>query len=87
MLTQPTLEKLQTLKLLGMVKGLEEQLQMTGLEEIGFVERLGLLVDREITDREVDDSRIVSPRRAYVTRRRSKTSTSRAHAAWIGLFS
>ncbi|HVT58219.1 MAG TPA: ATP-binding protein, partial [Thermoanaerobaculia bacterium] len=52
MLTQPTLEKLQMLKLTGMVKGLEEQLQMTGLEELGFVERLGLLVDREATERE-----------------------------------
>jgi DNA replication protein DnaC len=52
MLTQPTIEKLQMLKLTGMVKGLEEQLQMTGLEELGFVERLGLLVDREATERE-----------------------------------
>ncbi len=52
MLTHPTLEKLQTLKLTGMVKGLEEQLRMTGLEDLGFAERLGLLVDREITERE-----------------------------------
>jgi DNA replication protein DnaC len=35
-----------------MVKGLEEQMRMTGLEEIDFVERLGLLVDREMTERE-----------------------------------
>jgi DNA replication protein DnaC len=52
MLIHPTLEKLQTLKLTGMVKGLEEQLRMTGLEDLGFAERLGLLVDREITERE-----------------------------------
>jgi DNA replication protein DnaC len=52
MLTHPTLDKLQALRLTGMAKALEEQLQMTGLEEIGFVERLGLLVDREMTDRE-----------------------------------
>jgi DNA replication protein DnaC len=52
MLTHPTLEKLQTLRLTGMLKGLEEQLQMTGLEELGFAERLGLLVDREITERD-----------------------------------
>ncbi|HEY2736948.1 MAG TPA: ATP-binding protein, partial [Thermoanaerobaculia bacterium] len=52
MLTHPTLEKLQALRLSGMVKGLEEQMQMTGLEELGFVERLGLLVDREMTERE-----------------------------------
>jgi len=52
MLTHPTLEKLQALRLTGMVKGLQEQLQMSGLEELGFAERLGLLVDREMTERE-----------------------------------
>jgi DNA replication protein DnaC len=52
MLIHPTLDKLQALRLTGMAKALEEQLQMTGLEELGFVERLGLLVDREMTDRE-----------------------------------
>jgi len=52
MLTHPTLEKLHALRLSGMAKGLEEQMQMTGLEELGFVERLGLLVDREMTERE-----------------------------------
>lgn len=52
MLTHPTLDQLQALRLTGMAKALEEQMQMTGLEELGFVERLGLLVDREMTDRE-----------------------------------
>jgi DNA replication protein DnaC len=52
MLTHPTLDKLQALRLTGMVKGLEEQLQMSGIEELGFTERLGLLVDREMTERE-----------------------------------
>ncbi len=52
MLIHPTLEKLQELRLTGMAKALEEQLSMTGLEELGFAERLGLLVDRELTDRE-----------------------------------
>ncbi len=52
MLTHPTLEKLQALRLTGMLKGLEEQLQMSGLDELGFAERLGLLVDREMTERE-----------------------------------
>lgn len=52
MLTHPTLEKLQALRLTGMAKALEEQLQMSGLEELSFAERLGLLVDREMTDRE-----------------------------------
>jgi DNA replication protein DnaC len=52
MLTHPTLEKLQALRLTGMARGLEEQMQMTGVEELGFAERLGLLVDREMTERE-----------------------------------
>ncbi len=52
MLIHPTLEKLQELRLTGMAKALAEQLQMTGLEELGFAERLGLLVDRELTERE-----------------------------------
>lgn len=52
MLNHPTLEKLQTLKLTGMLKALEEQMQMVECETLGFEERLGLLVDREITERD-----------------------------------
>jgi DNA replication protein DnaC len=53
MLIHPTLEKLQALRLTGMIKALEEQLSRSeGLEELGFAERLGLLVDREMTERE-----------------------------------
>ena len=51
MLTHPTLEKLHSLKLSGMVKALEEQIQMEDLKELTFEERLGLLVDREVTER------------------------------------
>ena len=52
MLTHPTLDQLHGLKLAGMAKALEEQLQMTDLEELTFEERLGLLVDREVTERQ-----------------------------------
>jgi len=52
MLTHPTLNKLQTLKFTGMAAALAEQLQMPDIEELAFEERLGLLVDREITARE-----------------------------------
>ena len=52
MLTQPIFEKLQQLRFLGMLKALEEQMQMPDIGELGFEERLGLLVDREITERE-----------------------------------
>lgn len=52
MLTHPTLEKLHSLKLNGMVKALEEQIGMPDLKELTFEERLGLLVDRELTERQ-----------------------------------
>ena len=52
MLTHPTVEKLHSLKLNGMVKALEEQLGMPDLKELTFEERLGLLVDREVTERQ-----------------------------------
>lgn len=51
MLIHPTLEKLHALKLSGMAKALEEQLQMSDLGALTFEERLGLLVDRETTER------------------------------------
>ncbi len=50
MLTHPTLEKLRSLKLSGMATALEEQIQMDA-KELTFEERLGLLVDREVTVR------------------------------------
>jgi len=46
------MEKLNTLKLTGMVKALSEQQQMAEVDSLGFEERLGLLVDREATERE-----------------------------------
>ena len=52
MLTHPTLDKLQTLKCTGMATALAEQMRMPDIEELAFEERLGLLVDREITERE-----------------------------------
>jgi len=52
MLTHPTLEKLCALKLQGMAQALREQLDMPEVDSLGFEERLGLLVDREMTERE-----------------------------------
>jgi DNA replication protein DnaC len=52
MLTHPTLAKLQHLKFTGMAAALAEQMQMPDIEELAFEERLGLLVDRELTERE-----------------------------------
>lgn len=52
MLTHPTLDKLQTLRLTGMYQALVEQLQMPDIATLTFEERFGLLVDRECTERE-----------------------------------
>lgn len=52
MLTHPTLEHLQELRLFGMARALQDQLEIEGAEELTFLERLGLLVDRERTARE-----------------------------------
>lgn len=52
MLNHPTLDKLQTLRLPGMLKALSEQQQMPEINSLGFEERLGLLIDREMTERE-----------------------------------
>ena len=52
MLTHPTLDKLQTLKLSGMYHALVEQGQMADIAALSFEERFGLLVDRELTERD-----------------------------------
>jgi len=52
MLIQPTLQKLQTLKCFGMLKALEEQMTAVQSADLSFDDRLGLLVDREITERD-----------------------------------
>jgi DNA replication protein DnaC len=52
MLTHPTLEKLLALRLFGMARAFEDQQRLPEIESLSFEERLGLLVDREMTDRE-----------------------------------
>ena len=52
MLKHPTLDKLQTLKFTGMAAALADQMAMPDIDELSFEERLGLLVDREMTERE-----------------------------------
>jgi DNA replication protein DnaC len=60
MLSVPTQDKLRTLKLHGMLKALEEQFTDSGsYEGLSFEERLGLLVDRELTEQ---DNRRLSTR-------------------------
>ncbi len=56
MLNHPTLDKLSQLRFIGMAKALTEQMELPEIEQLGFEERLGLLVDREMTER--DDRRL-----------------------------
>src|SRR3990167_3751021 len=58
MLPNPTLDKLQTLRLHGMIKALGEQHATPDINDLSFDERLGLMVDRELTERE--DARLTT---------------------------
>ena len=49
MLNHPTLDQLVALKLTGMAKALSEQMAVPESQALSFEERLGLLVDREMT--------------------------------------
>ncbi len=51
MLKHVTLDQLAELKLHGMARAFEEQLQMPEIRDLSFEERLGLLVEREATER------------------------------------
>ena len=52
MLIHPMLDKLQTLRFFGMLSAFEEQMKMTDIENLSFDERFGLLIDREMIDRQ-----------------------------------
>lgn len=52
MLNHPTLDKLHQLRLTGMAQGLIDQQRLPEINQLSFDERLGLLVDRELTARE-----------------------------------
>jgi DNA replication protein DnaC len=52
MLLQPTIDYLLRMKLFGMARAFEEQLNQPATQSLSFEERFGLLVDREWTYRE-----------------------------------
>lgn len=52
MLTQETIEKMNAMKLFGMVAAFDSQLSSNEYHELSFEERVGILVDAEWTDRE-----------------------------------
>jgi DNA replication protein DnaC len=51
MLTNPTIDRLETLRFKGMSIAFQEQMQTPDIEELSFEERLGLLIDREMAYR------------------------------------
>lgn len=51
MLTHPTYQQLNQLRLFGMAKALNEQQRLPELDRMSFEERLGLLVEREASER------------------------------------
>src|SRR5208283_646828 len=52
MLTHPTLNNLKSLKLLGMIKAFESQQRTQEVLDMTFEDRLGLLVDAQIIERD-----------------------------------
>jgi len=59
MLNHPTIDALKSLRLSGMAKSFEEQLKLPDVHKLTFEERLALMVDREVTER---DSRLLAAR-------------------------
>lgn len=51
MMNHATLDQLQEMRLFGMARAFEEQMQMSDIQDLSFEERLGLLVEREATER------------------------------------
>jgi len=52
MLVHPIVDKLQSLRFFGMRCAFEEQMQTADIDQLNFEERMGLLVDREMTERD-----------------------------------
>lgn len=52
MLIHPTLDKLRTMKLSGMAQALQDQLELRNADDLPFEERLGLLIDHEVSFRD-----------------------------------
>lgn len=83
MLRMPTQDKLRALRLHGMLKALEEQdNDQKTYEDLGFQDRLGLLVDRELNER---DNRRLSGRLRTARFRQSACLEDIDYAAKRGL--
>ena len=82
MLTAPTIDGLKALRLDAMAAALAEQRDQPGYAGLGFEERLGLLVDRELTDRSNRRRKRRLRPPGCAPPRPSRTSTSTTRAAW-----
>ena len=52
MLNHPTIDRLRDLGLVGMLHALEEQRRQPDSAQLSFEDRLGMLVDREVLERD-----------------------------------
>ena len=82
MLTHPTSDRLRELGLIGMARALEEQRRQPESAEIGFEDRLALLVDREALER---DTKRLATRLRFAGLRQQATPEDVDHHAARGL--
>ena len=82
MLSIPTEDKLRSLKLYGMLKGFQEQRDQENIKEFSFEERMGLLIDRESTER---DNRRLAARLRYARLRHDASVENIDYAHHRGL--
>jgi DNA replication protein DnaC len=82
MLTHPTSDRLRELGLAGMARALEEQRRQPESAELGFEDRLALLVDREALER---DSKRLATRLRFAGLRQQASPEDVDHHAGRGL--
>lgn len=82
MLTHPTTARLRELGLAGMARALEEQRRQPDNGELGFEDRLSMLVDREVLER---DTKRLAARLRFAGLRQQATPEDIDHRAGGGL--
>jgi len=82
MLDSPTIDGLRALRLDAMAAALAEQHEQASYTGLGFDERLGLLVDRELTARSNRKLERHLKTAGSASRQPSRTSTSATPGAW-----
>jgi hypothetical protein len=82
MLTHPTTDRLRELGLAGMARALEEQRRHADAADLGFEDRLAMLVEREALER---DSKRLATRLRFAGLRQQATPEDVDHRATRGL--